>query len=94
MGSRASGFVGLGQYCIWEFPKIRGTLFGVPIIRILLFRVLYQGPLFSETPICIASKVIYDILIYYNDEYTRDILHEIRHLYSSAEGVKAFRRSI
>ena len=26
---------------IWEFPKIRGTFFGVLIIRILLFRVLY-----------------------------------------------------
>ena len=26
---------------MWEFPKIRGTLFGVLIIRILLFRVLY-----------------------------------------------------
>ena len=25
----------------WEFPKIRGTLFGVLIIRILLFRVVY-----------------------------------------------------
>ena len=25
----------------WEFPKIRGALFGVLIIRILLFRVLY-----------------------------------------------------
>ena len=25
----------------WEFPKIRGTLFWVLIIRILLFRVLY-----------------------------------------------------
>ena len=25
----------------WEFPKIRGTLFGVLIISILLFRVLY-----------------------------------------------------
>ena len=24
----------------WEFPKIRGTLFGILIIRILLFRVL------------------------------------------------------
>ena len=36
---------------IWEFPKIRGTLFWVLIIRILLFRVLYWGPLFSETPI-------------------------------------------
>ena len=27
-----------------------GTLFRGPIIRILLFRVLYSGPLFSETP--------------------------------------------
>ena len=25
----------------WEFPKIRVTLFGVLIIRTLLFRVLY-----------------------------------------------------
>ena len=36
---------------IWEFPKIRVPFLGVLIIRILLFRVLYQGPLFSETPI-------------------------------------------
>ena len=28
---------------------------GVLIIRILLFRILYWGPLFSETPICIVS---------------------------------------
>ena len=44
---------------IWEFPKIRGTLFCCPsvlMIRILLFRVLYQGPLFSETPIWVISK--------------------------------------
>ena len=36
---------------IREFPKIRGTVFGGPynIIRILL----YEGPLFSETPISI-----------------------------------------
>ena len=26
---------------LWEFPKIRGTLFGVLIIGIPLFRVLY-----------------------------------------------------
>ena len=37
---------------MWEFPKIRGALFGVLIIRILRFGVLCQGPLFSETPIC------------------------------------------
>ena len=34
----------------WDFPKIRAPYFGVLIIRILLFRVLYWGPLFSETP--------------------------------------------
>ena len=28
----------------------RGTIFGVLIMRILLFRVLYWGPLFSESP--------------------------------------------
>ena len=43
---RVSGFRVLGASFgfIWEFPKIRGTL--------LLFRLLYSGPLFSETPIC------------------------------------------
>ena len=30
--------------------EIRGPYFGVLIIRILLFRVLDWGPLFSETP--------------------------------------------
>ena len=42
----------------WEFPKIRGTVFGVRIIRILLFRVLYKGSLFSESPksICLATR--------------------------------------
>ena len=39
------------RVAIWGFPKIRGTLFGVLIIRILLFKLLYLGPLFSETPI-------------------------------------------
>ena len=33
-----------------EFPKIGIPYFGVLITRILLFRVLYWGPLFSETP--------------------------------------------
>ena len=33
----------------WEFPTIRVPYFGVRIIRSLLFRVLYQGHLFSET---------------------------------------------
>ena len=38
---------GLGFF---QFPKIRVPYLGVLIIRILLFRVLYWGPLFSETP--------------------------------------------
>ena len=33
-----------------EFPKIRVPYLGVLKIRILVFRVLYKGPLFSETP--------------------------------------------
>ena len=34
-----------------EFPQIRGTVFWGPYnIRILLCRVPYSGPLFSETP--------------------------------------------
>ena len=36
---------------IFEFPKLGVPYFGVLIIRILLFRVLYQGPIFSETPV-------------------------------------------
>ena len=39
---------------IWEFPKTRGTLFWGSLIRILLFQVLYWGPLFSETPISLS----------------------------------------
>ena len=41
---------------IWEFPKIMGTLFWVLIMRILLFRVPYLGPLFSETPKSFATS--------------------------------------
>ena len=29
----------------WEFPKIRVPYFGVLIVSILLFKVLYWGPL-------------------------------------------------
>ena len=29
---------------IWEFPKIRGTILGVPIIRTVVFWGLYWGP--------------------------------------------------
>ena len=31
---------------IWGFPKIRGTLLGVPIIRTIVFWGLYSGPPF------------------------------------------------
>ena len=35
---------------VGSFRKLGVPYFGVPIIRILLFRVLYWGSLFSETP--------------------------------------------
>ena len=36
---------------IWEFPKIRGTFLGVPIIRIIVYWGLYWGPLtFGKLP--------------------------------------------
>ena len=40
---------GLGRY--GSFPIQGVPYFGVLIIRILLFRVLYSGPPISETPI-------------------------------------------
>ena len=39
----------------WEFPKIGVPYFGVLITRILLFGVLYWGPLLSETPTSICG---------------------------------------
>ena len=44
MAQRLDGLGSVSQ-AIWEFPKVRGTFFGGPYNRILLFRVLYQGPL-------------------------------------------------
>ena len=38
-------------------PEIRGTVFWGPFKRILLFRVLYLGSLFSETPISYVNYV-------------------------------------
>ena len=35
----------LGYMDIWGFPKVRGTFFGVPIMRITIFWGLYWGPL-------------------------------------------------
>ena len=40
-----------GTYPIWGFPKIRATLWGGLIIRIIVFWGLYWGPLFWETTI-------------------------------------------
>ena len=37
---------------IGSFRKLGVPYFGVLRIRILLFKVLFSGPLFSETPIC------------------------------------------
>ena len=37
-------FFFLGGGVIWEFPKTRGTILGVPIIRIIVFWGLYWGP--------------------------------------------------
>ena len=34
------------QSTLWEFPKLGVPYFGVLIIRILLFRLLYEVPLF------------------------------------------------
>ena len=53
-----SGF----YYCIsallfGSFRKLGVRYHGVLIIRSLLSRVLYQGPLFSETPICLNGSV-------------------------------------
>ena len=33
-----------GAEGIWEFPKIRGTILGVPILRIIVYWGLYWGP--------------------------------------------------
>ena len=39
---------GIGA-CIWKFPKIRGTVLGVPVKRTIVFWHLYLGLLFRET---------------------------------------------
>ena len=43
---------------IWYFPKIRGTLLGVPIIRLIVFFGVFVGvPLFWETTNCLGAAV-------------------------------------
>ena len=51
-GYRVSGpnnhqILGFGSK--WGFPKIRGTFWGVPIIRTIVYRGLYWGTQFWET---------------------------------------------
>ena len=43
LGFRVQGLRFIGF--IWGFPKIRGTLLGIPIIRIIVYWGLYGGPL-------------------------------------------------
>ena len=52
----------------WDFPKIRVPYFGVLIVRILLFRVLYWGPLFSETPIEAKGATLLVIIVVHDFE--------------------------
>ena len=42
-----TGLSGWSKVCRnrWGFPKIRGTILGVPILRIIVFGGLYWGPL-------------------------------------------------
>ena len=42
---------GLSPPAIWGFTKIRGTLFGVPIIRTIVIGVHIGVPLFGKLPI-------------------------------------------
>ena len=42
---------------MWEFRKLGLPYLGVLIIRILLFRVLYWGPLFSERNLWDAQTI-------------------------------------
>ena len=43
--SKGKSLVSRPQSSMWEFPKMGVPYFGVLIIRILLFRVLYWDPL-------------------------------------------------
>ena len=43
--------------CMWGFPNIRGTILGVPIVRIILFQGLYWGPLILGKLPCVCLCV-------------------------------------
>ena len=46
---------------IWGFPKIRGTILGVPIIRIKVFGGLYWVPLFWENFHILVSLLLFQV---------------------------------
>ena len=51
---------------IWGFPKIRGTLLGIPIIRTIVFWGLYWGPdILGNYHMYIYTYVYKDCLGYY-----------------------------
>ena len=48
-----SAFSQLLSRLLWGFPKIRGTILGVPIRRTIVFWGLYWGPpYFEKVPYC------------------------------------------
>ena len=50
--------LGITSVIIWEFPKIWGTLLGVPILRILVYWGLYWGPPnFGKLPYELQSRL-------------------------------------
>ena len=50
----------IGSGLIWEFPKMKGTFFGVLIMGILLFRVLFLGsPIFGNPHMAQAFTCIF-----------------------------------
>ena len=54
-GRKLGAFLARQRRPKWGFPKVRGALFGVLIIRTLLFRVLIRVPYFRKPP-CYAVK--------------------------------------
>ena len=61
--SRVHAVQGLGWLQYGSFRKLGVPHLGALIIKILLFRVLYWGPVFSETPIW-ALIIAYTILVH------------------------------
>ena len=48
----------LGWNPIWLFPKTRGPILIVPIIRIIVYLDLFSGPPFMETPIWFRKRTL------------------------------------